>query len=65
MNFDRCPICKSEIGMRVFYQDTNLMMTPPRQKERYVKVTSWQCLAIEYHHGIDREPSEIGEIRNV
>lgn len=52
----RCSRCGSEVAETSVFEDVALMANPPRQVERYVKVTRWQCLRFEEHAGEYRLP---------
>lgn len=50
-NLEKCEKCSGDISTRVTLLDVRAMRNPPRQRERWVEVTRWQCIRVEKHNG--------------
>ena len=53
-----CPRCGARAHARVYFIDLALMHEPPAQVERYLRVTRWQCFAVESHNGERSVPAD-------
>lgn len=54
----RCPRCGGDRIDRSVVVEARSMQPVPRQVERFVRITRWQCASVEAHAGQFQTPTE-------